>query len=372
MPRKTEPSTPGTVPALREDLKTVVGIIQRKRLVRQRLQDEMAHCRPGLWYVEGPYARHRDAELPGSLHDAEPGLRNRRSVRQLVERLAPPWFTYLATGARDTEGHCTIAYLTNGGNWKLFDLENKVIWTRSIFKGKLDRETRALDAWSRFFRVPDRRTVDENDGTWRVDAYLPGQPLALSSPEVRASGVRDLLEQYARFAASALLPADPTTTCAAVATLRTVAAGSPIVQYIDAHAERFARLGEQLPLLPSHGDLHAMNVFVCNGEAWVIDWDNAGAPRPVLYDLLYLFLHDAMVGRNDLVDAWLDGHFAAEAAKVVAGESCDLHSDALLLLVHAYAVYFHTNHEAGKRDADRRNVDRFCDAIHLHSNERSH
>lgn len=365
MRRKTEGSTGGgAVPALREDLKTVVGIIQRKRLVRQHLQDEMAHCRPGLWYVEGPYARHRDAELPSSLQDGVRGIRNRRAVRELVERLAPPWFAYVPPRDDDSHAQCTIAYLTNGGDWKLFDLENKIIWTRSIFDGKLDREVHTLERWSQFFRIPDWHTVDENDGAWRVEAYLAGQPLATSSAESRASGIRDLLEQYRGFAAAGVLAPDPGLTGAALATLRTVGADSPAAHFLAAHEERLARVARELPLLPSHGDLNGMNVFVCDGKAWVIDWDNAGMPRPVLYDVLYLFLHEAMLGRRDLVEAWLAGHYIDDCAKILGGLDVDLRADALPLLVHAYAVYFHTIYQAGKRDADRRNVDRFCDAMH--------
>jgi hypothetical protein len=370
MPRKTQPSTPGTVPALREDLKTVVGIIQRKRLVRQRLHDEMAHCRPGLWYVEGPYARHHEAELPGGLQDGVRGIRNRRTVRELVERLAPPWFAYVRPRADPADKQCSIAYLTNGGDWKLFDLENKVVWTRSIFDGKLDREAHALDRWSQFFRIPDWHTVHEEDGAWRVEAYLPGQTLASSGAEVRAGGVRDLLEQYRRFAAAGAQAPDPGLTAAALTTLRAVAQGSPLARFVEAHKEPLARLGRELPLLPSHGDLNAMNVFVCEGEAWVIDWDSAGIPRPALYDVLYLFLHEAMLGRRDLVEGWLDGRYAEDAATIVVGVDVDVRSDALSLLVHAYAIHFHSIHQAGKRDADRRNVDRFCDAIYSCWDER--
>jgi hypothetical protein len=362
MPRKSGPASTSGLAAL-EDLRTVLGIIERKREVRKRLRDEVGHCRAGLWYVEGPYARHRDAAMPGTLQESVRGIRKRRAVRELVERLAPPWFAYVPPQG-DGDAQCTIAYLTNGGDWKLFDLENKVIWTQSICSGKLDRDARTLDRWSRFFRIPDWHTVEENDGQWRVERYMPGQTLVMCSPALRATAVRDLLEQYRGFAAVSAGPADPALTRAALATLQSVGAGTPVAQFIEAHAPALARLGDALPLLPAHGDLNGMNVFVCDGEAWVVDWDNSGAARPALYDMLYLFLHEAMLGRGDLLDAWLAGHYASEAAGVVGGCGIDLQANAAALLVQAYAIHFHAIHQAGKRDADRRNVERFCDAMH--------
>ena len=43
-----------------------------------------------------------------------------------------------------------------------------------------------------------------------------------------------------------------------------------------------------LPLVTSHGDLHAGNVLVSNGKTWLVDWELSGE-RPAGYDLMQLW-----------------------------------------------------------------------------------
>src|SRR5688500_11196804 len=116
---------------LHEDLETVKHIIRRKRKVKSFLKESEDWCCPGLWYIEGPYARHWRASLPDSLQDAVRGIWKRGQARQVVERIFPPWHTYLRNEAKGVHRKtCSIAYLSNGGNWKLFDLENEMVRTR--------------------------------------------------------------------------------------------------------------------------------------------------------------------------------------------------------------------------------------------------
>lgn len=46
--------------------------------------------------------------------------------------------------------------------------------------------------------------------------------------------------------------------------------------------------GSPLPQVTSHGDLHAGNVLVSNGNTWLVDWELSGA-RPAGYDLMQLW-----------------------------------------------------------------------------------
>src|SRR5665213_1286147 len=170
MPRKSR----GEQTMLRDDLKTVRGILAKKREVGANLLETAAWCHPGLWYVEGPYARHKDAELPEGLRDSIRGTRTRKASRELVERDAPPWLVNVPDhrSPATPQSNCSIAYLSNGGNWKLFDFDNQVIWTRLRHVDNLDRDMANHQRFAVFFNIPAWHTVTLDDGVWRSETYI--------------------------------------------------------------------------------------------------------------------------------------------------------------------------------------------------------
>ena len=343
---------------LREDLKTVRGILAKKKEVGTRLRESAAWCRPGVWLIEGPYARFKDAELPEGLRDAIRGIRTRRASRELVERAAPPWLVNVAASGGGDAPNCSIGYLSNGGNWKLFDLDNQVIWTRLAHPERLARDKANFDRFSVYFNIPAWRVVEMDDGPWRSEAYIADANLVHSSSATRVEVLKTLLEQYALFARRETRPADPALTAAAIATLGECAPGSIPARVAERFADAMAILGERIKLLPAHGDLSAQNVFVCGGQPWIIDWDTAGEYQPLLHDLLYLVLREAELGRTDLLTAYLEGGFDEGLRRMFS--LCDLSAppcDNLVLLVHSYIVRFHTRRRANHRDANRQNVE---------------
>lgn len=346
---------------LRDDLKTVRGILAKKREVGANLRETAAWCHPGVWYVEGPYARHKDAELPEGLRDSIRGIRSRRATRELVERAAPPWLVNvpdLGSSPSTPQPNCSIAYLSNGGDWKLFDIENQLIWTRLGHPDKLERDLANRERFARFFNIPEWHTVTLDDGIWRSEPYIGDANLAHCAPQLRQDTLRALLRQFSLFARAGAQPCNPELTQAALKTMRQCAPRSIPARAADKHTAEMNQLGAAVKLLPAHGDLSAQNVFVRDGQPWIIDWDAAGQHQPLLYDLLYLILREAELGRADLLQAYLGGKFDEEIDRMFA--ACDLPArpcDNLILLMHSYIVHFHAMRQAERRDATRHNIE---------------
>ena len=354
---------------LRDDLKTVQGIRARKREVGATLLETAAWCHPGLWFVEGPYARHKDAELPEGLRDSIRGIRNRRASRELVERAVPPWLVSVPdrVSPETPQSNCSIAYLSNGGNWKLFDIENQVIWTRLRHVDNLDRDLANRQRFAVYFNIPAWRTVALDDGIWQSETYIADANLAQSDAAVRVEALEVPLKQYAVFGRREAIAPDPSLTAAAVETVRQCAPDSMPARVAQKHAGAMDMLGARVKLLPAHGDLSAQNVFVCGGQPWIIDWDTAGRHQPLLYDVFYLVLREADLGRPDLLQALLGGVFDTELDRMYA--SCDLSArpcDNLVLLMHSYMIHFHTIKCAGKRDATRHNLESLWNRLQQH------
>ena len=342
---------------LRDDLATVRAIFARKRRVKACLQETAARCRPGFWYLEGPYARHQDATLPDGLRDAIRGIRRRRVVRELVERLTPPWHAVVAGERQHARNACSIAYLSNGGNWKLFDLENRTIWTRSLFVGKITREAENLTRFGPFFNIPSWRTIEERDTLWRFEQFIAGPSLASCAPAERSRVLHELFGHYEACAAAAAVAPDPQLTRDAIATMREVAPLSLPAKVIDRFASEFDALGTSLKLMPAHGDLSGVNVFLSDGKAWIIDWENAGRLQPVVYDMLYVMFREAALGRPDLLEALLRGSYDSGLRRIMA--ACGMTvppCDNFVLLMHTYVVHFHAMRTAGKSDAEAAHV----------------
>jgi hypothetical protein len=345
---------------LRDDLKTVRGILAKKREVSANLHETAAWCQPGRWYVEGPYARHKDVELPEGLRDSIRGIRTRRASRELVERAAPPWLVTVPDhdSRAAAQSNCSIAYLSSGGNWKLFDFDNQVIWTRLRHVGNLDRDKANHERYATYFNIPAWHIVELDDGIWRSETYLADANLVHSDEKVRADSLKVLFQQYAVFARREAAPANPALTRAAIRAIVQTAPESIPARAAQRYAPDMERLGAKVGLLPAHGDLSGQNVFVCGGQPWIIDWDTAGQDQPMFYDPLYLILREAELGRPDLLRAFLDGKFDQELDRMFAlcglpPRSCDN----LILLMHSYVVHFHAIRTAERRDATRHNIE---------------
>lgn len=351
---------------LRDDVKLVWDIFRRKMRIRSQLQNLAVWCRQGVWLIEGPYARHYRVSLPESLLDAIRGIRRRRMRREMVERLAPPWFAYLPGGAvQSPPRQCSIAYLSNGGDFKLFDLENREVWIRPLFAIKMERE---LDNFKRFgahFNIPAWRMVVVNNETWRCDSFLDGPTLAQCRPNQRIATVKALIQQYAAFARFAAESASPKVTEDAFTTIKNCAPDSVPARIAIRHEEAIHRLGAALKYIPVHGDLSGQNVFVCDGKPWIIDWDTAGRLQPILHDVLYLIIREAELGRPDLLDSYLRGKFDDELGRIL--EWSDLPAGSchnLVLLAHNYIVHFHLMRNEGRPDAGAQNVDNLWNPLH--------
>src|SRR6185312_10892345 len=185
-----------------KDLETVRRIVARKHDVATLLFETADWCQPGRWYVEGPYARREGVTMPATLRDAVRGIRTRRISRELIERGAQPWFVRLPPGQSDTPTHgaCASAYLSNGGDWKLFDLEHQEVWSRALFPEKLRREIANRARFSPYFNIPPFAVEDIGGQAWRHEAYFDGPTLARCEPHVRSRVVHRLFDQFATFA----------------------------------------------------------------------------------------------------------------------------------------------------------------------------
>jgi hypothetical protein len=297
--------------------------------------------------------------LPAGLRDAIRGIWTRRNLRELVERLVPPWNARVS-GARGSPARadCTIAYLSNGGQWKLFDLDGGRVWTLAPNVERTRRDLAKLDRFRHAFNIPAGQLVAEGDSLWRCDAYMDCPNLAQCDAARRSELVRRLIAQYAAFAASAGEPPRLQLTLDALDTLADIAPTSLAARIAQRHRPALEGLGRELPLAPVHGDLSAQNVFVCDGEPWIIDWDDSGESLPLLMDVLYLFVREAALSRVDLLEAFLEGRFDAEIGR--AFRACgapSLPRDNLLLVLHAYLVRLHVMRRSGRRDANGRNVE---------------
>ncbi|MCC6531336.1 MAG: phosphotransferase [Burkholderiales bacterium] len=343
---------------LLEDLRTVHEIFRKKSRVREALRETAGWCLPGDWYIEGPYARHSEVELPEELRQAIRGIRKRQVAREIVERILPPWRVHLRRAAMaKPERQCSIAYLSNGGNWKLFDLDNAAIWTRPLGGRDMAPEIENLRRFGAHFKIPSWGTVRDDGKLWRFDQYIGARSLAHCTEAQRIDAVAALLRQFGEFARTHSLGPDPDLTQAASATILESAPASLPARFAEKHRPALERLGSALRLAPAHGDLNAHNIFLHQGEPWIIDWDIAGRYQPFLYDILYLIFTDVALGRSDLFVAFLEGRFddAIERALGSIGAPAP-DCNRLLLLVHAYLINFHRKKRAGQRDAEAQNV----------------
>jgi hypothetical protein len=349
-----------SIAELRADLSTAREIARKKALVTTRLSETaVGLCQPGLWLVEGAYARHRGTVLPTELRDAVRGIWRRPRARQVAELLLPPWYAKVRNPeSAGRRADCTIAYFSNGGKWKLFDLRNGRVWTRVEDIDRAVQEQRRIDAFRSTLRIPAFTLERYGSGWWRREVYLVGPNLALCPVSVRLPTMELLIAQFGAVARTMTAPPDPRLTTDAVNTMLESAPGSIPAQLCARYATEIQWLGEELPLAPAHGDLSAQNVFVCEREPWVIDWDSAGAGAPLLFDVLYLATREAELGRPDLFEAFLDGRFDDAVAHALS--ECGApprRRDNLLMLLHAYVVRFHRQRRAGQRDANEWSVD---------------
>jgi hypothetical protein len=344
---------------LHEDLQTVRGILRKKILVKAYLRQTASWCRTGLWCIEGPYARHVKASLPQGLRDAIRGIRKRQRTREFAERIAFPWFTYVPhSSSTTTARQCSIAYLSSGGDWKLFDLENELVWTRPANARKLEMELEMFKRFRPYFHIPPWHTLREGETLWRLDKFICAPSLVHCSTDERLAIVNVLLQQFATFGRSGALAADSRMTADAIRAIEGCAVSSIPYQVIKKHREVIEHLGAALKLLPAHGDLNAQNVYVIDRQPWIIDWDTAGHSQPMLYDVLYLILSEATFGRVDLLEGFLNGCFDENLEQVLllSGLRKQEFSN-FVILMHNYIVHFHFLRDQGRRDAHRRNID---------------
>lgn len=344
---------------LRDDLRTVLEIVRKKRKVRSLILETREWCIPGLWYIEGPYARHRRAELPGALRDSIRGIRNRQLARELSERLVPPWACFVR-GETEPSGQsiqCTIGYLSNGGNWKLFDMENETVWSRPISSDHLSRQVANLEQFNAYFDIPAWNVLERGDVRWRSDAMLVAPNLAACSAREREATVRILLGQFADFAREHATPPEPEVTVEAIGTIQAVAPESFPALIAERNKSEFMSLSQRAPFVPDHGDLSGQNILVSGGRPWVIDWDTAGLPRPLLYDFHYLVLREADLQRPDLLDGYVRGVFDADIENVYRAAGVEKpECENFVALMHAYVLHFSHKYQMGHRDANRQNV----------------
>ena len=346
---------------LHDDLETLRAIGVRKKRVKARLlATHPAWLRSGSWWIEGPYARRAGEHLPESLHDAIRGIWTRPRVREAADRALPPWHARVPAAANGEarRADCAIAYLSNGGRWKLFDVKAAHVWTAVRDHATAAREVAVLAPFRPFFDIPESRIERHADGDWRCDGYLEGRSLAHVPASARIDAVRTLLRQFAALGRASAQPPDPMLTRAAVNTIRAIAPASLPAAIVATHGDELEQLGAALPLAPAHGDLSAQNVVVCGARPWVIDWDGAGAARPLLADVLYLVVREAALGRPDLLRAFLAGEFDAGVSEALAATPLAASAPArMVLLAHGYIVRFHLQRVAGMRDATGPNVD---------------
>lgn len=346
-----------------DDLSLVGAILRKKRRLKRFLTETSHRFRPGLWLIEGPYARHHSVSLPTSLHDAIRGIRRRRWAREFAERVAPPWLCHLPESESvGSVSRCSIVYFSNGGDWKLFDLESGVVWTHPTFSKKiLQGESENVRYFGSYFNIPTCHLVFEDDKPWRCDRYIDCPTLAQCTPSHRIATLRKLMYQYSLLAHTSATPAQPHTTEEAVHAFRDLGLISCATEI---RMDELNKLADHLKYVPAHGDLSGQNIFVCKDEPWVIDWDNAGERRPVLHDVLYLVLREAELGRPDLLEGFLRGTFAKEIEVIVQEPGLFQHpKHNVLLLMHNYIIHFYFMKRAGRRDASRQNVQRLWNLL---------
>jgi hypothetical protein len=332
----------------------------RKHDVASLLFETADWCQPGRWYVEGPYARRQGVPMPDTLRDAVRGIRTRRLSRELIERGAQPWFVRLRPGGSETPTHgsCTIAYLSNGGDWKLFDLEHHEIWSRSRFPEKLSREIANRARFSPHFNIPAFAVEDIDGQAWRHETYFDGPTLARCEPSKRTHVVHTLISQFAAFAAAESFAPDVAARRRSLERFQTFAPDSLPARIIAGQPNDVDDINRRLPDLHAHDDLSGQNVFVVDDEPWIIDWDTAGASRSALHDLLYLILREAELGRHDLLQKYLAGEFDASLARIfIPGDRSARKGHNLVALAHAYVLRFQALRDARRSEASRRNVD---------------
>jgi hypothetical protein len=212
--------------------------------------------------------------------------------------------------------------------------------------------------FGRYFNIPKWEITRENGQLWRREHYIGDKSLSQCETAERIEMMKAVLRQYEAFAASEAIGPAPELTQAAISTMLECAPRSLPARIAAKHHAAMETLGASLKLLPVHGDLSAQNVFVSDGQPWIIDWDNAGDYQPMLVDPLYLVIRESELGRIDLLAAFLAGHFDTELLRIFALNGlANAPCSNLVLLVHAYLIHFHHKKAAGQRDADRRNVD---------------
>jgi hypothetical protein len=343
-----------------KDFETVKGILARKHHVANLLFETAEWCQPGRWYVEGPYARHKGEPVPDTLRDSVRGIRSRRLSRELVERGAHPWFVDLpaSRSAAPTAGSCSIAYLSNGGDWKLFDLVHQEVWSRPRFPEKLRREIANRSKFTPYFNVPPFAVEDIEGQAWRHETYFDGPTLARSNAATRTHVVQTLIAQYAAFALVERIPPDAQARRAAIDAFIAFAPDSLPARIVMSQPDDVDDINHRLARLPAHDDLSGQNIFVVHNDPWIIDWDVAGSLRPALHDLLYLVLREAELGRLDLFQQYINGDFDAPLAHIfLPSDRSASKRHNLVAMAHSYILRFQGLREAQRTEANRRNID---------------
>jgi hypothetical protein len=247
-----------------------------------------------------------------------------------------------------------------------------IVWTRPPHVDMLAIEMRKIQQFASHFNVPPASAVELQGQLWRREPYIQGTPLSCSTDLLeRKQVLRVLLEQYAAFAEREATPPVPEVTHAAIATIRDSAPESLPARIASNHDVEMRALARALPMLPAHGDLGGQNVLIGNGGPWILDWDNAGEPLPLLHDILYLMIREAELGRVDLLEAFLSGALDEEVRRLLARNGClTIPSSNLVMLAHAYLIRFHLKSRDGHRDTEARNVDsawnplrRYCSSL---------
>jgi len=172
---------------------------------------------------------------------------------------------------------------------------------------------------------------------WLLEAEVAPEPLRGASVEIAAAAGAEI--------PSLALPDGPgaaprARARAPVRALRVLRSPLPFRELLRARA---LLRRTPLPRVPSHGDLHAGNVLVAGGRAYVVDWELSGR-RPLGWDLMQLWA--------TLPDP-ADRPAMLEAALAMVGPS---QHDALIEL--RYVVAVHTAASAlGAVDAFDRDVE---------------
>lgn len=335
---------------LSRDLTTVRRVFEKKRQVKMLLKQTSRQCRSGLWYIGGAYARHHNAALPQPLNYAVHDVWVRKRERQLVEWLSPPWCAFVGRRSRpDAIGDCSIGYLSHDGDWKLFDTTAKKIWAPVRGFLKLEKQQRIREVFSRGFNIPAWRVIKKDGMVWWLDDYIEAGNLAGSGTPERVSVTGFLIGQYAVHARQTATAPDPQTTSKAIDAIRECAPTSRFAQLVARHEDGLRALGCALKSAPAHGDLGAQNILVLGRKPWLIDWNGAGRQMPVLYDVSYLMISEALRHRSDLLEALLGGTFDHDLdALFRAGGCCREKPNRMLGVIHSMLIHFYEAEIAGR------------------------